>query len=137
MKEPTRNQLSKRLRQAAMAIVASGIVIAPPVHANSTGDVIIVPATKLPELARQPGDAMFLRDTNDGRAVPSHVRSEGSVQLGNPGPFDFVSPLAAKEELVRFRLHKAWLPSLKPLPMQDYRVIDTSRSQSQARRMHG
>jgi hypothetical protein len=126
-----------------MAVIASGIVMAPAVHATPSNSIVLVPPTDLPELARQPGDAMFLRDANDGRTVlyveqnhgaqlavfdvtdPSHVKSEGSVQLGTPGPFDFVSPLGGQQELVRFRqdqggavldLHKAWLPSLKPPP---------------------
>ena len=139
----TRGKISGHLRRTAMAVIASGIVMAPAVHATPSNGIVLVPPTDLPELARQPGDAMFLRDANDGRAVlyveqnhgaqlavfdvtdPSHVKSEGSVQLGTPGPFDFVSPLGGQQELVRFRqdqggavpdLHKAWLPSLMPLP---------------------
>ena len=136
-------EISWRLRRTAMAAMASGIVMAPAVHATPSRSIVLVPPTDLPALARQPGDAMFLRDASDGRAVlyveqnhgaqlalfdvtdPSHVKSEGSVQLGASGPFDFVSPLGGQQELVRFRqdqggavldLHKAWLPSLKPPP---------------------
>lgn len=139
----TSGNISGHLRRTAMAIIAGGIVFAPAVHANPPNNFVLVPPTELPELARQPGDAMLLRDTDDGRAVlyveqndgaqlavfdvtdPRHVKSEGSVQLGAPEPFDFVSPLGAKEELVRYRqdqaeavldLHKAWSPTLEPLP---------------------
>jgi hypothetical protein len=126
-----------------MAVIASGIVIAPAVYANSSSNIVLVPPTKLPELARQPGDAMFLRDANDGRTLlyvernqgaklavfdvtdPSRVESEGSVPLGAPAPFEFVSPLGGEKELIRFRqdqgegvldFHKAGSPSLKQFP---------------------
>jgi hypothetical protein len=140
--------ISGRVRRMAMAIIASGIMIAPAVHATHSNSIVLVSPTNLPELARQPGDAMFLRDANDGRAIlyveqnhggqlsvfdvtdPSHVRSEGSMPLGTAGPFDFVSPLGSQKELVRFRqdrgeavldFHKVWLPSLKRLPAIDSR----------------
>jgi hypothetical protein len=142
MKENTSGRLSNHLRRAAMAMIASGIVVVPTVHANPSNNIVVVPPTDLPELARQPGDAMFLRDGDDGRSVlyveqnhgtqlaifdvsdPHHVKSEGSVQLGAPGPFDFVSPLGGQKELVRFRqdqgeavldFHRAGSPSLKQL----------------------
>jgi hypothetical protein len=72
-------------------------------------------------LARQGGEAMFLRDTWDGRKLlyveqrqgaqlaifdvtdPAHVKGEGSAQLNAPGPFDFVGALGGRAELVRFR----------------------------------
>jgi len=53
---------------------------------------------------------------------PGHVKGEGSVQLDAPGPYDFVSTLGNRAELVRFRhgqgdavldLHKVKAPSLK------------------------
>jgi len=34
---------------------------------------------------------------------PSHVKSQGLVQLGTGGPFDFVSSLGSQREIVRFR----------------------------------
>jgi hypothetical protein len=99
----------------------------------------VVPPTDLPELARQTGEAMLLHDTIDGRTLlyieqnqgarlaifdvsdPRHVKGEGSVQLDAPGPFDFVSALGDRAEVVRFRqgqgsavldLHKVKLPTL-------------------------
>jgi len=143
MNKNTSGKISRHLRRTAVTIIATGIVMAPAVHANPSNNLVLVPPADLPALARQPGDAMFLRDANDGRAVlyveqnhgaqlavfdvtdPSHVKSEGFVPLGTSGPFDFVSPLGGQQELVRFRqnqggavldLHKAWMPSLKPLP---------------------
>jgi hypothetical protein len=140
MKDNVRNQLSKCLRRAAMAIAASGIVTMPAVSANSSNKIVIVPPTNLPELARQTGEAMLLHDTIDGRTIlyieqeqgarlaifdvsdPVHIKGEGSVQLGAAGPFDFVSPLGSKQELIRFRqgdedavldLHKVRDPNLQ------------------------
>jgi hypothetical protein len=133
-------KLSKRLRRAAMAIVASGIVTAPTVHANPSNNIVLVLPTDLPELARQSGEAMLLHETIDGRTLlyieqnqgarlatfdvtdPVHIKGEGSVQLDASGPFDFVFPLGTHAELVRFRkgyeeavldLHKVNAPNLK------------------------
>src|SRR4029077_12868584 len=62
-----------------------------------------------------------LHDTIDGRTIlyieqnqgarlaildvsdPSHVKAEGSVQIDAPGPFDFVSTLGNRAEVVQFR----------------------------------
>jgi hypothetical protein len=125
-----------------MAIMASGIVFVPTVHANPFNRIVLVPPTDLPELARQSGDAMLLNETSDGRTLlyieqnqgarlatfdvtdPVHIKGEGSVQLDASGPFDFVSPLGEKAELIRFRqghgdavldLHKESAPTLKPV----------------------
>jgi len=121
MKDHVCNHLSRRLRRAAMAIAASGIVTAPAVHANISNNIVVVPPTDLPELARQTGEALLLHDTIDGRTFlyieqqqgarlaildvsdPAHIKGEGSVQLGAAGPFDFVSPLGSKQELIQFR----------------------------------
>jgi hypothetical protein len=141
MRDNTSGKTAGRLRRAA--IIASGIAAVSAVHANSSNNVIVVPPTELPTLARQSGDAMFLHDANDGRSVlyveqnqgtelavfdvtdPGHVKSKGSVPLGTSGPFDFVSPLGGQKELIRFRqdqaeavldVHRAMLPSLEQLP---------------------
>ena len=146
MRENTSGKLSKHRRRAAMAMIASGIVVVPSVQAKPSNNIVLVPPTELPELARQPGDAMFLHDADDGKTVlyveqnhgaqlavfdvsdPGHVKSEGSVELGAPGPFDFVSPLGDQKELVRFRqdqgeavldFHRERLPNLKPLQGRD------------------
>jgi len=53
---------------------------------------------------------------------PAHIKGEGSVELDAPGPFDFISNLGSRAELIRFRqdhgnavldLHKAKVPTLK------------------------
>jgi hypothetical protein len=150
VRENTNGKLSNHLRRAAMAMIASGIVVLPTVHANPSSNIVAVLSTDLPELSRQPGDEMFLRDAIDGRTFlyveqnhgaklavfdvtdPRHVKSGGSVQLGTHGPFDFVSPLGGEKELVRFRLdqgeavldfHRVSSPSLKQLPVLSPRQL--------------
>jgi hypothetical protein len=140
MRRTVSGKLSKSSRQMAVAIVASGVVAATVVHAHPSDNIVLVPPSDLPELARQSGDAMLLHETPDGRALlyieqkqgarlaafdvtdPVHIKGEGSVQLDAPGPFDFVSPLGKKAELIRFRqghedaildLHKETIPNFK------------------------
>jgi hypothetical protein len=138
MQKNTINQLPKRLRHAAMAIAAVGIATTSAVQANSANNIVVIPPTDLPELARQPGEAMLLRNTNDGRAIlyveqergarlaifdvtdPVHIKGEGSVRLSAGGPFDFVSPVGSKQELIEYRqgqeavldFHNVKLPNL-------------------------
>jgi hypothetical protein len=99
---------------AALSVVSAG-------YANPSNDIVLVPPTNLPTLARQGGEAMFLHDTKDGRIFlyveqhqgtqlaifdvtdPARVKGEGSVQLDASGPFDFVADLGKRGELVRFR----------------------------------
>ena len=140
MKSNVTDQLSMRLRRAVMAVLAGGIVMASAVQANPSNNIVVVPPTELPELARQPGEAMLLRDTIDGRKMlyveqeqgarlaifdvtdPGHIKSEGAVQLSTGGPFDFISPIGTKQELIEYRqghedavldFHKVKLPNLK------------------------
>jgi hypothetical protein len=149
MKENTNAKFSGSFRQVAMAMVAIGIVAVPAVHAKPKSEampgkradrIILVRPTDLPELARQDGEAMLLHETGDGRKLlyieqnggtrlavfdvtdPSHIKGEVSVQLGAPGPFDFVSALGDRAEVVRFRqgqgvavldLHKVKVPTMK------------------------
>ena len=142
MKDNVSKHLPRRLRRAAMAIAASGIVTAPAVHANITGNITIVPPIDLPELARQTGEALLLHNTINGRTFlyieqqqgarlaildvsdPAHVKGEGSVQLGAARPFDFVSSIGSKQELIQFRqgddeavldMHKAKEPNLQTI----------------------
>jgi len=118
----------------------------PLTYANPSNQIVLVPPTSLPTLARQSGEAMFLHDTGDGRVFlyieqregaqlaifdvtdPAHVRGEGSVQLDAPGPFDFVANLGKRGELVRFRgdqgdavLDLRKIPTLKRVPGLDSR----------------
>jgi hypothetical protein len=131
---------SKRFRGAAMVIVAGAVMAATGSQATPSDTMILVPPQELPELSRQSGEAMLLHDSIDGRTLlyvekidgtglatfdvtdPSHVKAEGAVEL-HAGPFDFVSPLGDRAELIRFRqnheeavldLHQG-LPKLKPL----------------------
>src|SRR5271163_5227091 len=111
MKESAGDKLSKRLRHVAMTIAVSGIVAATAVHANPSNNIVLVPPTDLPVLARQSGEAMLLSDALDGRTFlyieqdegsrlaildvtdPGHIKGAGSVQLDASGPFDFISPV--------------------------------------------
>jgi hypothetical protein len=121
MKDYARDNVSKRLRRAAITLAASGLVTAIAVHANPSNNLVLVPPTDLPVLARQSGEAMLLNDALDGRTLlyveqnegsrlaildvtdPGHIKGAGSVQLDASGPFDFISPVGNQEELVRFR----------------------------------
>jgi hypothetical protein len=113
-------KVSKCIRRAAIATVASGALAAAPLYAKSTYNLIVVPPANLPILARQTGEAMFLHDSIDGRTFlyieqnqgtrlaifdvtdPGHIKGEGSVQLDVAGPFDFVST-GGRAEIIRFR----------------------------------
>jgi hypothetical protein len=127
------------LRRVAIATVTSGMAAGIALAAPSS-NLIVVPPTKLPASARQGGDAMLLHETIDGTTLlyieqnqgsrlaifdvtdPAHVKGEGSVEVDAPGPFDFVSSLGSRAELIRFRqsqgnavldLHRAKVPVLK------------------------
>jgi hypothetical protein len=139
MKETKNGGYSKFVRRAVIAIVATGTFAAPAAYSRMSNNLVVVPPTDLPELARQTGEAMLLHDTIDGRTHlyieqnhgaqlaifdvtdPSHVKGEGSAQIDAPGPFDFVSALGDRAEVVRFRqgqgsavldLHKVNVPTL-------------------------
>jgi hypothetical protein len=139
MKETTNSRSSKFVRRAVIAIVATGTLAAPAAYSRTSNNLIVAPPTDLPGLARQTGEAMLLHDTIDGRTHlyieqnrgaqlaifdvtdPSHVKGEGSAQIDAPGPFDFVSTLGDRAEVVRFRqgqgsavldLHKVNVPTL-------------------------
>ena len=114
-------KVSKRLRRVAMTLAVSALMTAAAVHANPSNNLVLVPPTELPVLARQSGEAMLLNDAVDGRTLlyieqnegsrlaildvtdPSHIKGAGSVQLDAAGPFDFISPVGNQGELVRFR----------------------------------
>jgi hypothetical protein len=170
MKENMAGSLSKLLRRAVIAIVATGTVAAPAAYAWPSNNLIVVPPTDLPELAQQTGEAMLLHGTIDGRTLlyieqnqgarlaifdvtdPRHMKGEGSVQLDAPGPFDFVSTLGDRAEVVRFRqgegsavldLHKVNVPTLTKvqgltlqgttMPLGDDGFTVTSQADSNAR----
>src|ERR1700722_18758427 len=139
MKETLNSSSSKFLRRAMIAIVATGTFAASAAYSRISNNLVVVPPTDLPALARQTGEAMLLHETIDGRTLlyieqnhgaqlamfdvtdPGHVKGEGSVQIDAPGPFDFVSTLGSRAEVVRFRqgqgsgvldLHKVDVPKL-------------------------
>ena len=134
------SRFSRNLRRTALAIVATGAIAAQAVDAHAASRIVVVQPKDLPESVRQPGEAMFLHDTIDGKTLlyieqksggqlvildvtdPTHVTREGSARLEAPGPFDFVSELGGRKELVRFRqsqaeavldLHKADAPAFE------------------------
>jgi hypothetical protein len=120
MQEKVSGQSSKKT-WLAIAMIMSAAAPFQMSRANSLTSVVVVPPAELPALARQSGDAMFLRDVWDGRTLlyieqddgaqlaifdvtdPAHVKGEGSAQLNAAGPFDFVAAVGEWKELVRFR----------------------------------
>jgi hypothetical protein len=114
-------KLSSNIPLLALVMVLGGMSAAAVAFANPSNDIVVVPPTNLPTLARQSGEAMLLHDTMDGRTFlyveqhegaqlaifdvtdPAYVTSKGSVQLAGAGPFDFVADLGKRGELVRFR----------------------------------
>jgi hypothetical protein len=169
MKQTINRRSSNFVRQTVIALVATGALAAPAAYSRTSNNLIVVPPTDLPELARQTGEAMFLHNTLDGKTHlyieqnqgtrlaifdvtdPSHVKGEGSAQIDAPGPFDFVSNLGDRAEVVQFRqgqgsavldLHKVNVPTLtkvQGLTLQgattalgDDGFIVTSRSDSKA-----
>jgi hypothetical protein len=139
MKMYPKKNLSKFLCRVAIATAASGMA-AGIALAVPSGNLILVPPTKLPASASQSGEAMFLHEAIDGTALlyieqdqgsrlaifdvtdPARIKDAGSVEVDAPGPFDFVSSLGSRAELIRFRqsqgnavldLHKAKVPLLK------------------------
>jgi hypothetical protein len=121
MGKDTTSSPSRFLRRTVVAIVAAGTVATSAANSKTANNLIVVPPTDLPELARQTGEAMLLHDTIDGRTLlyieqnqgarlaifdvtdPGHVKGEGAVQIDAPGRFDFVSTLGNRAEVVRFR----------------------------------
>lgn len=120
---------SVRLRAVAAALLTGSVAVTPLVYAWPSSRPIVVAPANLPELARQPGQAMLLHDADDGRTLlyveqaqgarlaifdvtdPARIRSAGAVRLDGPGPFEFTSSYGSKGALVRFRggTGDAWL----------------------------
>jgi hypothetical protein len=146
MREQTVGQWSRNVPRLALAIVLMGMSVAPVIYAKPSNEIVLVPPTNLPTLARQSGEAMFLHDTVDGRTFlyveqhegaqlaifdvtdPAHVTDKGSAQLDGAGPFDIVADLGKRGELVRFRngqgdavLDLRRLPVLMKVPGLDTR----------------
>ena len=140
MEKSGSRRFSKCLRRVAAAIVASGTAATTLAYGWPSDKPIVVQPAALPEPARQAGQAMLLYDSDDGRTLlyveqsqgtrlaifdvtnPARIKSAGAVQLDAPGPFDFVSKVGNRTEVVRFRegkgeavldLTKANAPALK------------------------
>ena len=110
-----------RFGRTARTLVACGAVAAAAVRANPSNTVFVVPPSDLAPLAQEAGEAMLLHEAVDGRVFlyieqnrgtqlasfdvtdPVHIKSRGSIELNAAGPYDFVAPLGAHAELVRFR----------------------------------
>jgi hypothetical protein len=141
MKNMSGGRLSKPCHAVAIAIVASGIMAATGIQAKPSDTIVLVPPKDLPALSRRSGEGMLLHESIDGRTLlyieqiqgtglvtldvtdPSHIKAEGTMEL-HGGPFEFVSPLGDRAELIRFRqgheeavldLRNETVPKLKPL----------------------
>jgi hypothetical protein len=134
---------AKALRFGTMAVAAiTGFLLALPVHAeikSHLSNLIIEQPADLPEMARTPGESLFLYQAGDETYLyveqqegtrlavfnvtdPAKIKAASSVELKTSRPFDFVRTLSDKAELVRFRdnlqvavldLHNAKSPTLK------------------------
>jgi hypothetical protein len=85
------------------------------------GDLVVVPATKLPQEARREGQAMDLHlvtpstlylyvEREEGQQIaifdvsdPQKIKFKRVVQLEAPAPFDFVQPAGQSLEMIRYR----------------------------------
>ena len=79
MKQLVSIQMSKCFRRVVIAIVAIGIA-AQVGYARSSNNLIVVPPTHLPELARQSGQAMLLHETIDG-ATHLYIEQDQGARL--------------------------------------------------------
>jgi hypothetical protein len=136
-------QIQAYLRLTTVALVACGALAACAVDSDSSNDVFVIPPAQLPALARDPGEALLLHGTLDGRMLlyveqnegarlasfdvtdPARIKGKGSVQLDAAGPFDFVAPLGDSAEIIQFRLDQRQavlnlpgikVPTLMPVP---------------------
>jgi hypothetical protein len=101
-----------------------GLLLIVPVQAeikSHSGNLIIEQPADLPEMARTPGQALFLYQAGDGETYlyveqqngaqlaifdvtdPAKIKAVASVPLKAAGAFDFVRELSGRSELVRFR----------------------------------
>jgi hypothetical protein len=135
-----KNQITRIAPLALAAVAALTLAGHAEARNHPSNKIILVRPADLPELAREPGQAMLLHYTGDGKTHlyieqkrgarlaifdvtdVAHVKQEGSAYVDAPGAFDFVSSLGDYEELVRFRdgqgeavlnLHKVKAPTLR------------------------
>ena len=97
------SSVSDYASRLAMALLACAAVAAPAAYARSVSNTVLVPPANLPAAARQPGEAMFLHDTVDGRTLlyiqhepgsgmtvldvtdPAHIKDQRPVPLDAAG----------------------------------------------------
>jgi hypothetical protein len=115
----------KTFRFGSVAILAlTGILLTLPVQAkikSHSGNLIVEQPGDLPEMARTPGQALFLYKAGDSETFlyveqqngaqlaifdvtdPAKIKAAASVRIKATGAFDFVRYLGDRAELVRFR----------------------------------
>ncbi len=115
----------KAVRFGNIAIGAvAGLLLTLPVQAeikSHSGNQIVEEAADLPEMAKTPGQSLFLYQTEGGQTYlyveqqegaqlaifdvtdPAKIKAVASVPVKAPGAFDFVRYLNDRAELVRFR----------------------------------
>ena len=116
---------TKAVRFGNIAIAAlTGLLLTLPVRAeikSHSANLIIVQPADLPEMARIPGQALFLYQAGDGETYlyveqqnglrlaifdvtdPAKIKAAGSAPLKAPEAFDLVRYLKDRAELIRFR----------------------------------
>jgi hypothetical protein len=122
----------------------TGLLLTLPVQAeikSRSGNQIVEEPADLPEMARTPGQSLFLYKASNGETYlyveqqngarlaifdvtdPAKIKTAASVPINPPGAFDFVGYLNDRTELVRFRdsgrraeldLREPKSPTLKP-----------------------
>jgi LVIVD repeat-containing protein len=119
------NETDKSVRFGNIAIAAvMGLVLTLSVQAeikSRSGNQIVEEPADLPEMARTPGQSLFLYKGADGETYlyveqqncarlavfdvtdPAKIKAAASVPINAPGVFDFVRYLNDRTELVRFR----------------------------------
>ena len=126
-----------------LAAATVGLVLALPVQAETKSqskDLIVEQPADLPEMARTPGQSLFLYQAGHGQTYlyveqqegariavfnvthPAKITAASSVVIDKPRTFDFVRALNDHSELIRFRdsqqlaildLHNPKSPTLK------------------------
>lgn len=115
---------ARRFGNAAFAAITGLLLMLLPVQAeikSHSGHLVIEQPADLPEMARNPGQSLFLYQARDGETYlyieqqngaqlavfdvtdPAKIKAAASVPLKAPGAFDFVRYLSGRAELVRFR----------------------------------
>jgi hypothetical protein len=120
-------------------------------------DLAMVPPTRLPAVAQQPGIALQLYtasgngicylyiEQQEGQRLlaldvtdPAKIKLAGDVPLTTPGPFDFVRPIGVTAYLVRFRINLGLgVLDLRKPKVPSLHVLSAAESQSHAESLGG